>query len=527
MPMFVKAGIDASGYRTAVRDYTEPSVVEELAANSYDADATTCLVLLDSRKNVLHVIDNGLGFTSDAIERVAILGGGDKQSVPFSKGKRHYLGSYGYGLKSTLNIASKLRIYSISEDGEFDGGIDWGKLDDALKPEFPGFAFNHAKRNKHQVTGTRITLSLNNPTSKDHLEQFGDHLANLPTDGGKFRCYFGNVADAARHVPTITTRFERLDVVAKRLARAKALTLGQSSRLADLNHCQIFELKDKEGSGVTGQAFFAGIQNGKVLQLKKGLRGIYVRINGRLLKQSFTDSGYTYNISRWKKFESGLRVELTVDWLRDQISLSRGGVRFANSKLEQDFKSALARMVSQFIQPQLKKLAAKAARESGRKAEQRFELANKRIKKERSVMVRGLKSGFPFRPETDGELALVLAQKDVLRNVSPWFSLVDYNDKAPYDCLIHDSKRREFIKTELEPTLVEWIQHRETDDVEMVVCWTLGKWRIGARKNAQTGSFMLAAGDGEGKYKLLEYARSTSQKPRKDYDVVVLDEVLN
>ncbi len=37
----IKAGIDASGYRTAVRDYTEPTVLEELAANSYDADSTT------------------------------------------------------------------------------------------------------------------------------------------------------------------------------------------------------------------------------------------------------------------------------------------------------------------------------------------------------------------------------------------------------------------------------------------------------------------------------------------------------
>ena len=37
--MQIKPGITADGFRTAVRDYTEPTVVEELGANSYDADA--------------------------------------------------------------------------------------------------------------------------------------------------------------------------------------------------------------------------------------------------------------------------------------------------------------------------------------------------------------------------------------------------------------------------------------------------------------------------------------------------------
>jgi len=44
----VKPKITAKGFRTAVRDYTEAIVVEELAANSYDADATTVLILLDT-----------------------------------------------------------------------------------------------------------------------------------------------------------------------------------------------------------------------------------------------------------------------------------------------------------------------------------------------------------------------------------------------------------------------------------------------------------------------------------------------
>src|SRR5438128_1728834 len=118
--MTIKPGISAAGFRTAVRDYTEPTVVEELAANSYDADASTALVLLDSNAGTLHIIDDGLGFSREAIENIATLGGGDKQTISYSKGHRHYLGSYGYGLKSSLNIANKVTVHSVSREGDFE-----------------------------------------------------------------------------------------------------------------------------------------------------------------------------------------------------------------------------------------------------------------------------------------------------------------------------------------------------------------------------------------------------------------------
>ena len=48
-------------------------------------------------------------------------------------------------------------------------------------------------------------------------------------------------------------------------------------------------------------------------------------------------------------------------------------------KLEEQFRAVLTRLVSRFIQPQLKKLEKKAAREAAQKHQQRLELAKKRI----------------------------------------------------------------------------------------------------------------------------------------------------
>jgi HSP90 family molecular chaperone len=186
----VRVGINAHGFRTAVRDYTPPTVVEEISANSYDADAQTVIVLLDSTRDELHVVDDGIGFTKAAIELAATLGGGGK-TVPYSKGKRHYLGSYGYGLKSSLNIADSLLIESVSSEGRFRVVLDWTKLDEALNANFEGFPLESRTKKRDEATGTRITLKLRHPTTKSDLDDFGEKLANLPSDDGRFRCYFG------------------------------------------------------------------------------------------------------------------------------------------------------------------------------------------------------------------------------------------------------------------------------------------------------------------------------------------------
>ena len=295
-----------------------------------------------------------------------------------------------------------------------------------------------------------------------------------------------------------------------------------------MDTCVASEFIDKEDHTVKAKFFFAGIQNGEVVKLKRGLRGIYVRIHGRLLKQSFTDSTFTYNISRWKKFESGLRVEISIDWLRDQISLSREGIRFSNPKLETDFKALLARCISRFIQPELKKLEKKAEKASQKKYGQRMALANKRIGRDQSILVPGLKDGFAFRPETDGELALLMARPEVIKKVSPSYSILDYNDQAPFDCLFYDKSSLSVINVELEPTLIDWLGHNDTSAVQLIVAWTLGKWRVGAKKKGTSGVNQLVADDppGAGRYKLLEFASEKSKMPRRKIQVIVLDELL-
>ena len=172
-------------------------------ANSYDADASTAVVLLDGE--YLHIIDDGRGFTLDSVKTVAVLGAGDKRNE-FSTGRRPYLGCYGFGLKSTLNIAKKVEIRTVSDDGEFVILIDWMQLEQGLKGESDGFSYVPSKA-RGKPRGTHIKLTLKTPCSDEQLDQFASVLSNLPNDTGGFICYAGLSSSVGRHAPNIKERF--------------------------------------------------------------------------------------------------------------------------------------------------------------------------------------------------------------------------------------------------------------------------------------------------------------------------------
>lgn len=525
----IRPGITARGWQTAIKDYTEPAVIEELAANSYDADATTVLVLLDSKKQELHVVDDGRGFSKKAIMLAGMLGGGDKQDIDTTGSARHYLGAYGFGLKATGNIASKIKIKTLSEDGEFQVELDWANLDEALKPDFDGYDLIESPKDKRKKSGTHIVLGLRKPTDDEVLDTYASALANLPEDNGKFKSYVGSYSKVYKELQVAFNDYGKLKALTNKLAKQKLLLVGDPSANYDIKNCQIHTGKDKQDSTVTYKIYFTGIRDGKVLPLKPGLRGIYVRIHGRLLKQNFTEQKYVYPISKWVKFASGLRVELNIDWLRGEISLSRDSLKFSNTKLEEQFRSTLKRIVSSFIQPELKKLGKKAEVKAAKEQSQRIELANKRIKSGKDVTVPSIKSGFNFVPETDSELALLIANETVMRKVNSAYKLVDYNDKAPYDCLLFDKGRREFIMAELEPTLMEFLQHKNIpQELTVVITWTLGKWRVGAKKKGIGYFFELIAKKDtkRGHYQLNAYIRASSKEPQREFTVLALDQIL-
>ena len=524
-PSYLTPGINVKGFATAIKDYSEKGVIEEVVANSYDADASVVLLLIDEINSSIEIIDNGSGFDKDTIELVVQLGGGTKTNVPFSKSKRPYLGSYGFGIKSTFNIARRVEIFSYNKEENIHLDLDWNKIEDA---------FNNAnvwpleiKKQKTSFNGTILKIQLKNPIDKLKIEDFQTVLSNLPNNE-KFKIYIGRKSDAHNFMPNNDKeKIKELEVYTRKLFDTNLL-LSPVSALVDLESCVVHQKSYKEDQASI-KIYHGRMVQGSPTHIKPGLRGIYVMVNGRLLKNSFTETKYTGNISKWKKFESGLRVILSIDWLRDQITLSRDGISFSNEMLEQQFKKILQKGIYDFISPKLKHAKHYEKRKSDEKFKQRLEQANSRLSnREGHILTKWNEIGFNFIPQTDAELAVLISQPNILKKINDGFQLIDYNDQAEFDCLIYDHNKKSFLNVELEPDLKAWLNHNNKDKVELIITWTLGKWKVGqsfAGKGRVVFKLVNHSYNLNGYYTIEEFSSEKSNKPKNKYDCVVLQEI--
>ena len=525
----IKPSVNYKGYLRALNEYPEKSIPEELAANSYDAYASTFLLILDELQNKLYCIDDGDGFTKEGMEEMMTLGGGGKEYV--RSGERVFLGSYGFGLKAVLKIADRIKLEtcSLSDKVKYVADLDLKEFESKIKSQSEGYNFDDGTQLPNKESkGTIITLSLKKLTTKVELEEFAKGLGNLPTHNGSFNCYYGFLSETAEGLKGFFSTFVGLKDSAKKLLSESKINPAANLFDAELTESEVTELTDKDDHKVKAKFYFAGMDNGEPIPMKQTLRGIYVRVNGRLLKADFDTTKYTSKISKYIQFKSSMRTELSIDWLRTEISLSRDGVSFQNEKLEVEFMKVISSMINRFLKPKLEKKEKLRVKGEDLRHKQRMELANKRISKSADVVIKEGKSGFVFKPDTDAELAILIAQDYIMSKINPHYKLIDYDAQAPFDCMIYDSSRTDYIFTELEPSLVDFLEHKNKSKTQLIIVWTINKWRIGKAKKGKDGWFRLTHPDSspKGNYKLLQLPSESSQKPKKHFQVIVVEELL-
>ncbi len=525
----IKPSINPKGYRTSIREYSEVSIIEEIAANSYDAYASTFLLLLDEVNSKLYMYDDGLGFTANSMADMFTLGGGKKEELFAKAGDRVYLGSFGFGFKAIVSIANQMTFESCSqeENKRYKTTCDFGEFDKMMQSNEEGYEYFEEEKENPESQGTIIILDLKKPTTKEELNEYAKSLTRLPNDNCKFNCYYGFFASAKNEVLSFRDTFLGLSEICKKLHSEGKIEIVANVFDSELSDCEKYEVVDKENNA-SGMIYFAGMQGEKPKNLKESLRGVFVRINGRLLKSNFSNDEYTGSITKYIQFKSGMRCELNIDWLRSEISLSRTGIKINNPQLELLFKKTVGRLVSKFTVPQYNKLEKAKERAGNKKLKQREELAKKRCSATADVVIKGIKNGFNFKPESDAEVAILIAQEQVMKAINPSYKLIDYNDKEGFDCMLWDESRDEPIYTELEPTLIEFLEHKRKSNIHLIIVWTLGKWRVGATQKAKEGWFKLQAQDvtKKGNYKLVLYPSPESTKAKLSIPVIVIEEVL-
>jgi hypothetical protein len=177
----LKPKINLRGYERALKEYgSEPArIIEELVANSYDADSTSTIILYSDKE--IAILDDGKGIDTDQFPHLLDLGAGTKISLHESNLKRSYLGSFGFGIKAIINIAKYVSIFTINKDYQIFCPIDLDELRLKYdKPSWEGFVPKVSKRQAQSPTGTIIYLKLHSEITQEHILNIEKSLQTLP-----------------------------------------------------------------------------------------------------------------------------------------------------------------------------------------------------------------------------------------------------------------------------------------------------------------------------------------------------------
>lgn len=175
------------------------SAILELVKNTYDADATCCVLYYESSTRTLYLADNGDGMSTDVIRKHWMtIGNSSKKSRYTSNKGRIQTGAKGIGRFALDRIGDKCTMYTRSANENLEWKIDWSSFKDGtpltaisadLEPvayDFVGFVdsavnndFKKLIADRFMGTGTIFRIS---PVRDDwHEKLIKDLKSNLST----------------------------------------------------------------------------------------------------------------------------------------------------------------------------------------------------------------------------------------------------------------------------------------------------------------------------------------------------------
>lgn len=139
-----------------------PSVIAELVANSYDADANNVWITIDTVNNNVIVEDDGKGMTAGDINESFLNIGYDKRSENgVTDSGRKIMGRKGIGKLATFSLTNTVRVLSSKDHKKAGCLLDFKRItEDDAEPDAinPDVIIFDEKRLSKNGTGTRLEL---------------------------------------------------------------------------------------------------------------------------------------------------------------------------------------------------------------------------------------------------------------------------------------------------------------------------------------------------------------------------------
>ncbi len=460
------------------------------------------------------------GISDEQFPRLLDLGAGSKIGEHDSTLKRSYLGSFGFGIKATINVAKIISISTANKFSEIGCEIDVGVLEShGFRDNWSGFPASDKPRAKSAPTGTVIRLSLKNSLTPDDIESIRESLYNLPKSKD-FAMYLVPAKKAGTDYKSPGNALKALKSASTKFRSERfsgTLNIGAPQAIS-------FPIPGAEKISI--DVWCQGVDaNMKVPSLGQ-FAGVYVKVDGRVLKKNFQGEKALDGVSKYPKFRHGMRVEVPFDWVKGHISLGRDGLQFGNEQSRRKFEAELKVALGAAVRPYAKQLEARKQKKASKENDLRRRKARDRIEKRQQIKSLE-KTGFCFAPTDDYEMALLISNPTVMKMLSPSWQLMDFNGQLDFDCLIYDRRTTNFMSAELEPRLEAFLSQGVLDNTDIIVTWTKGQWKVGKGRKGKKGFYELwETTDNLGQYKLLIKASERSKDPKKVLPVFCLDQLV-
>ena len=111
------------------------SALIELIKNSYDADATSCLVYIDAKSSLISIYDNGEGMTLKTIKnKWMVIGTDNKRDDFLTENERIKVGAKGIGRFALDRLGGHCKMITKSGNNEiYQWEVDWGDFEEKGK----------------------------------------------------------------------------------------------------------------------------------------------------------------------------------------------------------------------------------------------------------------------------------------------------------------------------------------------------------------------------------------------------------
>ena len=264
------------------------SVIAELVANAYDADAEHCWVTIKTGKNAeITIEDDGVGMTPEEVNKYFLDVGYDRRRErPLTAKNRKVFGRKGIGKLAAFSLAKRIDLFSLKNGKKAGCILDYDRI--TQKNEDPETLSNSSivfksERLSPMGTGTRIVLKgLQKNINTTYYHLVNRLVRHFNIDFHDFKIFITKNDGAPRKIDYADLDFfEKMDTIItvgaasrKRAAQVSANNIPQEYKrvhvfeknrgkasargMQDLRLPQTIEVVDKHGKTASVEFTFSG-----------------------------------------------------------------------------------------------------------------------------------------------------------------------------------------------------------------------------------------------------------------------------